>query len=663
MEQTMNSLFSALSRCIRLPLGSRPNLPARRSAASKRTPRRHLAVEVLEDRAVPASNSVANVSLNEISNVSAFVTPGSGGLSSPKDLVMGPDGNVYVASATTNSVVRYNPTGQLLGTFVTSGSGGLSNPRDLAFGPDGNLYVDSVTNNNVLEYDGSTGAYLGTFVSAGSGGLNQPTGMVFGQDGNLYVSSWGTESVDRFAGPLAPAPGSPLPVAGQSGANFVVPGSGGLVSPAEMTFGPNGNLFVSNASPATGVINNNYGVLEFDASSGGFITTYVASTSSDVPRGIAFDQDGRLYVADSTTNAIHRYDSQGNYLDDPVTSSASSLQVPLGIVFDSQGGLLVSSRDGNAVYRYDRGVTVTLSAASTTPVTVNYATTDGTATAGIDYTAQSGTVTFAPGQTSRLILLTTLPDLTPISNDYFNVTISNPTGGATIANGNAVATIEQNFPQLTVGNTTAIEGDPTAHYRGAFVQSPGNQFNPVTFGPDGNLYTAVGTGPGYNTIERFNGTTGAFMGTFASGPINGVRTIVFRGGYMYVASEYTNQVLKYDATTGAYIGVFASAGSGGISGNYGMTFGPDGNVYVSGRNSNNVIEYNGTTGALIRTFVAAGSGGLNLPEGIAFDPSGTYLYVASSGSGQVLKYNANTGAFVGVGASLGLGTPHNVVLN
>ena len=162
---------------------------------------------------------------------------------------MGPDGNVYVASAGTNSVIRYTPTGQLLGTFVAAGSGGLSNPYGLAFGPDGNLYVSSVANNNILEYSGSTGAFLSTFVSAGSGGLNDPDGMVFGQDGNLYVSSAGTESVDRFQGPLGPAPGSPLPAAGQSGATFVAPGSGGLAGPGELTFGPNGNLFVSNGTP------------------------------------------------------------------------------------------------------------------------------------------------------------------------------------------------------------------------------------------------------------------------------------------------------------------------------------------------------------------------------------------------------------------------------
>jgi hypothetical protein len=68
-----------------------------------------LYVEALEDRTVPTvSISVANASLNEIGSPSAFVSAGSGGLSSPNDLVLGSDGNVYVASTGTNSVIRYN---------------------------------------------------------------------------------------------------------------------------------------------------------------------------------------------------------------------------------------------------------------------------------------------------------------------------------------------------------------------------------------------------------------------------------------------------------------------------------------------------------------------------------------------------------------------------
>jgi len=659
LEQIMKPLLSTISRYFRGPERTgRSTLTGQRKIQSKR-----LSLENLEDRRLmTVSVSVAGASINEISNVSPFIASGTGGLSSPQDLVIGPNGNVYVASNGTNSVIRYTFTGQLLGTFVAANSGGLFSPYGLAFGPDGNLYVDSTVNNAIYEYSGSTGAFLNTFVTAGSGGLNNPQGMVFGQDGNLYVSSTNTQSVLRFQGPTGAAPGSPLPAAGESGATFVASGAGGLANPHDLVFGPNGNLFVTCTGPADDMAPN-AGVLEFDGASGNFVTTFVANGEGGLakPIGLAFDQVGRLYVGDGNW-AIHRYNSQGQYIDDPVNSSATtdSQLVPFGMVFNSQGALLVSSRNINAIAEFNSGVLVTLSAPSSSPVSVQYATSDGTAIAGTDYTAQSGTVTLAPGQTSFLIPLVTLADPLPISNDYFNVTLSNPTGGATIANGNAVVTIVQpTWPQVTVSNVSAIEGDTTAHYRGAFaLGTPYNAFNPVTFGPDGNLYAAVGTGPTYNSIGRYNGTTGAFMGTFATGPINGARDIVFNNGYMYVASENTNQVLQYNATTGAFVSVFVTAG---ISGPYGMAFGPDGNLYVSGRESNNVVRYNGATGALLGTFVAAGSGGLDLPEGITFDPSGSYLYVASSGgANEVLKYNAQTGAYVGLATSVGVTRPTDV---
>src|SRR5262249_15570514 len=162
---------------------------------------------------------------------------------------------------------------------------------------------------------------------------------------------------------------------------------------------------------------------------------------------------------------------------------------------------------------------------------VQYATADGTATAGKDYTAQSGTVTFAPGQTSRLILLTTNFDSTQDGNEAFSVQLSNP-AGATIGNGTAdVSIVDPVLPQISIANTSAIEGDTTPHYRGAAAWGTTNtRFNPVTIGPDGNIYTSPGTGLGVNSIIRYNGTTGAFMDTFATGPITGAREIVFRGG-------------------------------------------------------------------------------------------------------------------------------------
>ena len=61
--------------------------------------------------------------------------------------------------------------------------------------------------------------------------------------------------------------------------------------------------------------------------------------------------------------------------------------------------------------------TVTLSKAWTTPVTVKYATANGTATAGADYVATSGTLTFAPGETAKSVTVGVIGDTTVASNE------------------------------------------------------------------------------------------------------------------------------------------------------------------------------------------------------------------------------------------------------
>jgi sugar lactone lactonase YvrE len=499
----------------------------RRVRTGQRNARRaRLSLESLEDRTVPSTTiSITEATLNEISNVSPFVAPGNGGLSSPRHLALGPDGNVYVESEGTNSVIRYTPSGQLIGTFVAAGSGGLSTPFGLAFGPDGNLYVASNGTNALYKYSGSTGAFLRTFVAVGTAGFTDPTGIVFGPDGNLYVSNSSTQSVQRFEGPTGPSPSSPLPAAGQSGANLVAPQSGGLAGARDLLFGPDENLYVGNTNAVaqgdTVSSTANLGVLEYDGSTGAFIKIFTNTPPGD--GGFAFDQEGRFYVADKGPGAILRFDSQGNYIDTPVTAGAASASTfePFGMVFSAQGALLVSNfgiGGVGSVVQYNSGVTVTLSAASTSPVTVHYTTSNGTAVAGTDYTAQTGAVTFAPGQTSRLIPLVTRYDVTPPANDYFTVQLSNPSG-ATIASGSAVVTIvPPTLPQVTIGNASAIEGDATAHYRGAAAwgQTTSN-FNPVTIGPDGNIYTATSGGYEYNAVLRYNGATGAFMGIFCDG--------------------------------------------------------------------------------------------------------------------------------------------------
>jgi DNA-binding beta-propeller fold protein YncE len=81
-----------------------------------------------------------------------------------------------------------------------------------------------------------------------------------------------------------------------------------------------------------------------------------------------------------------------------------------------------------------------------------------------------------------------------------------------------------------------------------------------------------------------------------------------------VASEGNNEVIRYNGTTGALIGTFASGG--GLNYPFGLVFGPDGNLYVCSLFSNEVIRYNGTNGALIGTFASGPE--LNFPFCLTF---------------------------------------------
>jgi hypothetical protein len=83
---------------------------------------------------------------------------------------------------------------------------------------------------------------------------------------------------------------------------------------------------------------------------------------------------------------------------------------------------------------------VTLSAASASPVSVSYATADGSATAGSDYVASSGILTLAPGATSASVVVAVNGDVVPEPLETFSVTLS-AAAGATLGDAQATGTI------------------------------------------------------------------------------------------------------------------------------------------------------------------------------------------------------------------------------
>jgi Calx-beta domain len=147
-------------------------------------------------------------------------------------------------------------------------------------------------------------------------------------------------------------------------------------------------------------------------------------------------------------------------------------------------------------------ITVRRTGGSAGAVGVNFATSNGTATAGSDYTAVTQTINFAAGDTAdKTVNIPITDDTTFESNETINLTLSAPTGGASLGSPNtAILTITENDtagpPIITVeaesGSRTApmvVQSDFTAS-GGQYVVVPegtGSNFNDATFGGPGQV--------------------------------------------------------------------------------------------------------------------------------------------------------------------------------
>ncbi len=112
------------------------------------------------------------------------------------------------------------------------------------------------------------------------------------------------------------------------------------------------------------------------------------------------------------------------------------------VIVDDESAVAFSS----PVYRAPENqgtatVTVTRTGRASNPASVDFSTQDGTATAGEDYTATSGTLNFAPGETTRPIVLTIRNDTVIEGDETVILTLSNPSGGPALGNQSSATVI------------------------------------------------------------------------------------------------------------------------------------------------------------------------------------------------------------------------------
>jgi sugar lactone lactonase YvrE len=304
-------------------------------------------------------------------------------LNSPGATAVDSQGNVYIADTANNEVRKVTTAGIITriagtGTPGSSGDGAAANsatlnaPGGVALDAAGDLYIADTRNNKIRLIDAVTGnistvagtgtaGYTGDQSTPAAATLSAPTQLAWSQAGVLYVADTGNSAIRA----IAPKESLITTVAGTAIAGFDGDGGPGqaaqLQNPSGIAVDNSGNVYIADTG------NNRVRRL-----SEGIITTlagqqgagYIgdgsaAATELNAPAGVATDTAGNLYIADTQNQRI-RMISGGQIstvagtgtagaAGDNGTSAVATLSAPMGIALDSAGNLYISDTGNNKV--------------------------------------------------------------------------------------------------------------------------------------------------------------------------------------------------------------------------------------------------------------------------------------------------------------------------
>ena len=227
--------------------------------------------------------------------------------------------------------------------------------------------------------------------------------------------------------------------------------------------------------------------------------------------------DERFFV--NLSNAVNATITDGQGIGTILDDDTSTISVADASVTEGDAGLAAAS------------FTVSLSNPSDRTVSVNAATSDGSASQLSDYVAASGLVTFAPGQTVRTFSVTVNGDLIDELSETFSIDLSGA-ANATVADGHAVGTIlDDDTASLSINDVSVTEGDSGTTNAVFTVSSsnPSDRTISVTASPADD--TAVAPGD-------YTGTSGTL--TFAAGQTSKTFAVAVNGDLIDELDERFN---------------------------------------------------------------------------------------------------------------------------
>lgn len=382
--------------------------------------------------------------------------PGIGGmLSAPNGIAVDATGKVFVANLGGRRVEVFEADGafsRAWGSGVVSGVAGLEvctvasqcrsgttvtgvagemTPAGLALGPTGHVYIFDAVHYRVEEFT-STGGFVrlwGKDVDSATAGTGFEICETAADCKNGEKGNKGGEFLNESAGPNAPA------------ANTVAVGADGTVYVTDrpdsrvQAFASTGDflaVFGVDVDTSVGTVND-FEVCTVAANCTGGSAPGIGGAMT-TPTGIAAGPGGAVYQGDQTGQRIQKFFDQDCAASFAFSAASYAAQESAGSV----------------------AATIERSGDTGCAASVSYATSDGSANAGSDYSATSGTAVFAPGETMSQVAIPLLDDDLPEANETLAVTLSNPNTGATLgAPAAATLTITNDDPVDTIITTTS----------------------------------------------------------------------------------------------------------------------------------------------------------------------------------------------------------------
>ena len=216
----------------------------------------------------------------------------------PYDVAVDGAGNVYISEFSSNSgtVLKETLSGSSYTQSVIVGSG-LNHPFGVAVDGGGNVYIADSSNDRVLKETLSGGSYTQSTVGSG---LNRPYSVAVDGSGNVYIADEGNNRVLKET------------LSGSSYTQSVIVGSG-LNDPYGVAVDGSGNVYIADGG--------NNRVLMETLSGGSYTQSVIVGSGLSNPEGVAVDGSGNAYIVDEGHNRV----LQLNVSTPPSLSFASTL--------------------------------------------------------------------------------------------------------------------------------------------------------------------------------------------------------------------------------------------------------------------------------------------------------------------------------------------------